>query len=120
MYVDNANQEIKATDVTLTSAIAGVSGGAFYFANVGTVTIEKVTSGGTFTTLEAPTHGSFLCSEATTLDLYLTDLVIGCKTTDITYSSDLSGKIDLGTDDGLAGAFYISQAVGVTSSGNVF
>jgi hypothetical protein len=48
MYVDNSNQGILAGDLRLTTSTAGVSGGGFYFANVATVTINKVTSGSIF------------------------------------------------------------------------
>jgi len=86
MYVDNSNQGILAGDLSLTTSAAGVSGGGFYFANVATVTINQ---GSEFSTLSAPTHGSFMCSVATTLVLSMTDATVQCKTDDITYTSHL-------------------------------
>ena len=117
MYVDNALQTLTGTSLTLTTSKASLKGGVFYLNQALSVTLTT----STFSSFSAATTGSFMHSAATTLTLTMTSNTIQCFTTAYTYASNLLGKINLAspTSD-LAGAFYLTSSLSVTSTSNTY
>ena len=75
----------------------------------------------TFKTFHSSYSGSFMYSVATTLVLVTSSCTVECYTTAYTYSTDLSGKIDIATPTyTIGGAFYINSAVSVTATSNTY
>lgn len=89
MYVDNPNQGIDIGDMTVSDSSSGDSGGVFYFTQVATVKIYKISTLSHFSTFIAPVKGSFLCSVAPTLILQVNDALIECSLTAMDYATHI-------------------------------
>jgi predicted outer membrane repeat protein len=111
MYINKALDILLEDSKIYTTRATSGKGGILYLANTASnpltsVTLTRVTASDVYSTLS----GSMIYSEASTPTITLTDNVLQCKP--VTYTSVAMGPPQIG------GAFYIKDAVSVSSTNN--
>lgn len=97
-------------------------GGVFYFDNVATVAISKVTIKSRFETFKAPIAGSFMYSVAPNLKLHMDDAELLCSLTNLNYPTDTDSYMQTVPTQTTSrgGAHYIQDAIEVLANRNLY